>query len=318
MFSQLLKENCVSKNMNIAGITITLNDGYKLKEWQRWYEEYKGELGMHIIVDNGSEPDFIRELKTYFRDSIIIERKSNGACTIAYNDGIKKALEDKSIDGIMLIGNDIRIRNGSITKLYEFLYSNEKLGIVSPICLKKDSDVVEDYGARITKFLTMDADDSGAGKRIEDISELSRFSETVLGGCCLAKPEFYEKVGLQDEKLFMYSDEVDTGIRARLAGFSLGYIREAVAWHQHINPGGGVMRSTMAPYLICRNKVYLAKKHFGLSRVILVFLFQCANYSRLVIKNLGNCYGRRYYAFGIKGTIAGLLGNMSNDSQLWK
>lgn len=304
--------------MNIAGITITLNDGYKLKEWKKWYEEYKDELSLHIIVDNGSCCEYLSEIKSTFKNSLFITRTNNGACTIAYNDGIRKALEFADIDGIMLIGNDVRVKRGSITKLYHFLYSDEKIGIVSPICLMKDSMVVEDFGSSITKYLTMNANESGAGRNLDEILEEVRFTETVLGGCCLAKPEFYKRVGLQDEKLFMYSDEVDTGIRAKKAGYKLGFIKSAEAWHQHINPGNKRYRNHMAPYLINRNKVYLALKHFGISRAFLIFCFQCLNNSRLILKNIFEPEGRRYFTYGIKGSLAGLMGNMKNDSKFWE
>ena len=304
--------------MKIAGITITLNDDYKFKEWCKWYTEYKDELYVHIIVDNGSKPEYKKKMKEFFKDSIIIERDTNGACTIAYNDGIRMALSIPEVDGILLVGNDLRIKKGSLTNLYNFLYSDEKLALVSPICLRKDSTIVEDYGAKITKFLTMDAKSSGAGLDINDIKEETRYSETVLGGGCLAKPVFYREVGLQDEKLFMYSDEVDTGLRAKKAGYTLGYTKNAIAWHQHINPARGGFRSPMAPYLICRNKVYLAKKHYGMGRAFIVGLFMITNSFMMLFKNLSSKDGRNYHYFGVKGAVAGLNNNMSNDDRIWK
>ena len=41
--------------MKIAGISMTYNDGYKLKEWTEHYRQYKDELDYYIIVDNGSD-----------------------------------------------------------------------------------------------------------------------------------------------------------------------------------------------------------------------------------------------------------------------
>ena len=98
----------------------------------------------------------------------------------------------------------------------------------------------------------------------------------------------------------------------------MGYIKSAKAWHQHINPGNSTYRLPMAPYLINRNKVYLAKKHFGILRAMLVSSFQCLNNIRLILKNVSNPEGRRYYTFGIKGTFAGLINNMNNNCKLWK
>ena len=48
--------------MRVAAITITLNDDYKFEEWCKYYEEYKDEIYLHIIVDNGSKPTYISNL----------------------------------------------------------------------------------------------------------------------------------------------------------------------------------------------------------------------------------------------------------------
>lgn len=301
--------------MKIAAVSITMNDSYKLQEWKKWYEEYKDEVFVHIIVDNASDRNYVEQIKINFPDSILIERERNGACTIAYNDGIRKALEIDGIDAIMLIGNDVRVAKGGLTKLYNFLFSDETLGIVSPICLKKDSDIVEDFGSKITKLLTMDPISSGAGKHFFEIREGDHYSETVLGGCCMAKVRFYREVGLQDEKLFMYSDEVDTGIRARKAGFKLGYTKEATAWHQHINIPGHTRRHPFSQYLIARNKVYLANKHFGRFRQIYVFFAIFFKNSLILIKYMLLLKRKQivYPLWSMIGACYGLVGNMEHN-----
>ena len=49
--------------MKLAGVSITYNDGYKVNEWFRWYEEYKDELYKLIIVDNGSDPEYLKQVE---------------------------------------------------------------------------------------------------------------------------------------------------------------------------------------------------------------------------------------------------------------
>ena len=112
--------------MKVACITIAYNDDYKFEEWCKWYDIYKEELYLHIIVDNGSQKEFLDRVKAYFTNSHIIERKTNGGCTSAYNDGIRYALADPNVDAIMLLGNDIKCKKGSIKELYNYLFSDEK------------------------------------------------------------------------------------------------------------------------------------------------------------------------------------------------
>lgn len=300
--------------MKLAGIIITYNDGYKFKEWYQWYEEYRAELYKLIIVDNGSDLDYIKKVESTFKDAIIIKRATNGGCTSAYNDGIHKALEDPEVTHIALIGNDIRLASGTLTKCVELLDSQQDLGMVAPVLLNADSDVVADFGCSINLDLTMHP--YGVGMRLDELNEHYRFCEVVTGGMNVSKRSFYEAtVGLQDENLFMYSDEVDMALRAKKAGVKMAVTKEVVAWHQHINPPGNKRRHPFSNYLIARNKVYLAKKHYG--RIKQIKIFKHFFFINLMgyFKNLFSLKLNQliYPRWSMLGSLYGLMGNMKEN-----
>lgn len=300
--------------MKLAGVSITYNDGYKIKEWARWYEEYKDDLYKYIIVDNGSDPEFLKQVESLFNDATIIKRTTNGGCTGAYNDGIRKALEDPEVTHIALLGNDCRFKPGALTKCVELLDSDSELGMVAPVLLNADSDVVADFGCTINDDLTMNP--YGVGQKVDELSQDIRYCEAVTGGMNVAKRSFYEtKVGLQDEKLFMYSDEVDMGLRARKAGVKMAVTKEALSWHQHINPPGNKRRHPFSNYLIARNKVYLGKKHFGVGRQFSIFNHFFFINLLLFIKNLVTFKGNQliYHRWAMIGAWNGLTGNMKEN-----
>jgi GT2 family glycosyltransferase len=260
--------------MKIAAITVTYNDHYKVTQWFDYYSEYKNEISLHIIVDNGSDADFIKTIEKLFPNSIIIKRTCNGGCTAAYNDGIRYALNVKEVDSIMLIGNDIRIPADSISVLHNILFSNERYGIITPILFRKDSDIIHDYGSTISQLLYMNP--SHSGERLHDALPLIKEVKSVTGGMNIAKREYYETIGLQDEKLFMYSDEVDMGLRMAKTRFKAVITRRATAWHQHIAPPNVTGRQGYAEFFMRRNKIYLAYKHYGVLRAVYIFCFQLA------------------------------------------
>ncbi|MBP2639671.1 MAG: glycosyl transferase family 2 [Firmicutes bacterium] len=300
--------------MNIAAIVITYNDGYKFQEWIIHHQEYKDEIYMHIIVDNCSEPEYLKKVEEKFTHSVIIKRGSNGGCTAAYNDGIKYALSHPEVDAIMLIGNDIRLEKGGATTLYNLLMSNKQYGMVAPILLEKDSDTISDFGCTISTTLSMGP--FNAGEKIHDVGVDTHEAEALTGGMNLSKREFYEIVGLQDEKLFMYSDEVDMGIRALQNNFKMVATKTAKSWHQHINMS--VQSDTRHPfssYLIGRNKVYLSKKHFNFSRTLYVFLHYAKKaFMGCTISTLKrNDKAFQSNLWLLYGVINGLLGNMKHN-----
>jgi len=300
--------------MRLAGIIVTYNDSYKFKEWCRWYEEYKDELYKLIIVDNGSEPEYLHQVETYFVSAIIIKRDTNGGSTIAYNDGIRLALADPQVTHIALIGNDIRLSKGSLCKCVELLESDDTLGMVAPILLNADSDIVADFGDIISEELAMVC--FGKDMRLEDIPVSWRYCEGVTGGMNVSKRSFYETtVGLQDENLFMYSDEADMAIRARKAGVKMAATKEAIAWHQHINPPGNKRRHPYSNYLIARNKVYLGGKHFGTGKKIRIFNhFFFLNFQYSIKCLISLKWSQLVYPrWAMLGAVNGLLGNMKEN-----
>jgi len=298
--------------MKIAAITVFCNEIFRLEKWKEYYNDYQYELYLHIIINNGNIEDSII-LKNEFPTSIIIETQ-NKALTAAYNLGIKYALNSMQIDSIMLIGNDMKFPKGNMTLLHDFLYSNEKYGIVSPIILIKDSLDIENYGSGINKDLSMSLFQTNIN--INNVEEKFKIVECVPGGMNMAKRVFYEEVGLQDEFLFMYSDEIDTGLRARQYGYYLATTKISVAWHQHIYADKkSTRRHPFTKYLMARNKVYLAKKHFGYSLMIFVFVLYVIKSVKstciMLIKSRSELLID--YRWQLLGAVNGMLGIMKQN-----
>lgn len=294
--------------MKVAVITITYNDDYKFEEWCRWYDEYKEEIALHIIVDNGSSKSYLDRVKKYFNKSVVLERTTNGGCTGAYNDGLRVALEHKEIDGIMLLGNDIKLPKGTITQMYKFLHSNPQYGMVGAVVYRKDSNVIESYGDTVNCIGIPHI--NYRNKHIADIPHTLEVSY-VGGGVNLAKRDFYESVGLQDENLFMYNDEMDMFYRAKKLGWKEAVTKDAVAWHQHISyPSTNDLSWKMA-YLNGRNRVYIIKKHVGL-KGILMFFYMFGIETIVAIRDIRIAKSRRNYWWKIKGFCAGIMNKMDN------
>lgn len=295
--------------MKIAVLTVTYNDGYKFAEWVKWYEEYKNAVQYHVIIDNGSDLDYLKQVKDVFSNSIILENKTNVGSTGAYNKGIRYILENTDADYIALLGNDIRISSDSLILLAESIEKNPEVGMVAPILFEANSNIIADFGCNISRELTLVPYRSGElfSSNIEAIN----YCETVTGGANVASRDFYQVVGLQDELLFMYSDEVDMGIRAKREGYKMMALRDAQAWHQHINPNNRSYRKPYSNYLMARNKVYLANKHKMLkAKVHIIILFM-----KLAMKKKLKAIVLNEKVFNEQAlyTIAGLYYGLRND-----
>ena len=300
--------------MKVAGVSLTYNDNYKFEEWCNHYKNYKNDLFIHIIVDNNSNIEYFEKVKNSFKDSHIIRRSSNGGCTGAYNDGIRHALSIKEVDAIILIANDLSFKKETIKNLYKTLFSNSKIGLIAPIVLTKQTNVVEDFGCKISNSLMMI--EYCAGLNYANLKKDINYCEAIPGGINMARRDFYETVGLQDDKLFMFSDEVDMGIRSKQNGYIIASLKNAIVTHEHIyskNDKG--RREPYTKYLAGRNKVYLAKKHFGALKVIYIFLFYFFGAFFKIIVNSFKLNSNKIqdYIWMMIGSFMGFIGNMSSN-----
>lgn len=297
--------------MKIAGVSMTYNDGYKLKEWVDHYNQYKEQLDYYVVVDNGSKKEYVKALEEAFRDAVLIKRTSNGGCTGAYNDGIRYVLNNTDADAIVIIANDMKLKDNCLIKMYEYLYSDELLGIVSTAVLAKDSTTVDNYGHKIEKYRVIELD---KGKDVSELKPNNKYTDLVAGGFYMTKRKFYEEVGLQDENLFMYGDEFDTSIRTKKAGFKAGVTCETYVWHWHINESNATGRKPASNYLIARNRIYVSKKFFGTEMVLGSFwYFSLRQFLMLMTSGIikGNKDSIKKAKYCLIGGIKGLQGDMT-------
>lgn len=77
----------------------------------------------------------------------------------------------------------------------------------------------------------------GVPEQRDEGLEISRKSSSgevfgATGGAVIYKTEIFREIGLFDEKLFAYDEDVDIAWRARLAGFRFYYDSEAIVMHE--------------------------------------------------------------------------------------
>ena len=83
-------------------------------------------------------------------------------------------------------------------------------------------------------------------------------------GCAaMYKREMLDRIGLFDERMFMYNEDTELGVRARKAGYYCLYVREAVVTHY-----GASHNNLTKLWRNERNRVLLLMKHYDLGQLI--------------------------------------------------
>ena len=108
-------------------------------------------------------------------------------------------------------------------------------------------------------------------------------TDRAAGAFMAASRQVVDAVGLLDDDLFAYVEDVDWCCRARAAGFEIWFVPDALAWHRVSASTGGERASTHALYYGVRNTIAVSERHLPLRPplrelrrwlILAVFLFQ--------------------------------------------
>lgn len=309
----ILKRILKKYNMKIATITLFCNERFRLDNWLQYYSEYKDDVYLHVIVNNGTHSD-TEYLKQLFPESLVLYSPTKNMIS-SYNLGLQEILKDKEVDAISQITNDIKLSECGFSRLYNFLYSNEHYGMVSPILFNKDSDVICQYGSTINMW-NMSYNHNFANCHADEIKDRYMECSGLPGGINLGKRKMYEKIGFQDEQIYMYADETDLGIRIKEAGYVLAVTSDVQAWHQHVNLPGRKLRNPRAAFFMGRNHIYIAKKYFGEKVIICTFLYNIRKVVIYFIACIVHNRSREEYVYNwyfLCGIWKALCNDFNND-----
>ena len=293
--------------MVIAVITVFHKERFRVDDWKRYYAEYREDVSLHVIVNNG-DPEDDSYLQESFPSSKILFCPSS-SLMVAYNQGLREVLAHPEVDAVAQVGNDLRIEAGGLKALYDYLFSQDGLAMVAPVLLRKDSDVVDCFGCRVD-LRNLDFFHLDAGTHLDRQAPSDRMVTGLPGGMFLARRDRYETFGFQDENLVMYSDELERSLKVMSIGWKMGATSRVRSWHQHVNPGGKVQRSPHAAFLMGRNPVLIARKYLSgrtAFRVFLRRLYVGLDELRSAVMHAKSWEHHRFGWALVKGAFAGLF-----------
>lgn len=252
-----------------------------------------------IIVDNNS-PDDSLEILRMLDGVILIESKENGGFSYGNNLGIKYALS-RNCEGVVLLNNDTVISED----FFEHFISTNCDEVVVPKILYYDHPDVIWYAGGEIRY------DKGLpihhGMNQKDSMEFSgkKYTDYACGCCILIPRSILDRIGLLNEKYFMYWEDCDYTLRLFKAGLKISYMPEAKVWHKVSMSSDA--NSPAYIYYFNRNRFYVLKHYnFGLSawiytvltrliRVLMSFFYKSND--RMIIK------AWKDYRKGIMGKI---------------
>jgi len=255
-----------------------------------------------FLVDNNSSDDSASIFEKKYKDNTSIEQIQTGFNLgyIGNNVGIKKSLKEK-YDYTLLINNDVIVDPGFLSELL----NGAKLGydLVGPkiyfapgyefhqdwYSSKDKGNVIWSAGGQID-WNNVYGSNIGVDQVDKGQFDTNNDNIDFLTGCCLlVNNRVFKKIGLLDDKYFMYLEDLDFCQKAKKNKFKLAYIYKSKIWH--VNSGSSKSGGDLHDYFITRNRLY-----FGINNASLKTKFALIRES---IKQLTSPNSSRWKKRGI-------------------
>lgn len=235
---------------------------------------HKRELAV-VVCDNGSNDDSVEQVLAwageYFDlkegsgegDFWLIQTGANLGYAGGNNVGIRFALE-QGFEFIWILNNDTAPAEHALEALLACARGAPQVGIFG-------STVVDYYqpnrvqmagGCRYYPLTTIMQPVHG-GRDLNAVLAAPESVELayVSGAAMFCRAEVFRRVGLLDERFFLYYEELDLARRARRVGFELGWCKRSLVYHK-----GGV--STGGRSAVNRKESWLSNYHENLSTLL--------------------------------------------------
>jgi GT2 family glycosyltransferase len=221
-----------------------------------------------IIADDSSTDGSLEYVKRHFDGIRLVSMPKNGGYSKNNNNAIRYAMRSYDPDYILLLNNDIVIKDSRwISKMVSLAEKDNSIGIVGCKLLYPNGKI-QHAGVEIGMF------PSNRGRGEKDIGQYDSIEELegVTGAAMLIKKRVIKVIGLLDENFYMGYEDVDYCIMARKAGFRIIYDGKVKLTHLEgftsTNSKNSDLRDRMFYYQV-RNYTYLALKNFGLIKKVI-------------------------------------------------
>ncbi len=213
-----------------------------------------------IVVDNASRDGSAAMVRDAFPHCRLLELDVNVGFGSANNQGADIAQGDT----LLLLNSDAWLDPAALPRLSAALDKDSGLGLVAPQLRYPDGRRQFAWApetgvlGEALQMLRNRFESRAFSHRIP-----SRWLRPLLGpgwisaACVLIRRSAFEAIGGFDDKIFMYFEDVDLSRRLRQAGWRLGIVDEAVAYHVK----GGSRPSDRGEIEYRRAQLYYYRKH---------------------------------------------------------
>ncbi len=211
-----------------------------------------------ICVDNGSTDGSVEAVRARHPEAHLIENGRNLGFAGGCNAGIRWAL-DQGARWVVLVNNDAVVAPDAIAGFARAAEAHPGAGMLAgKLYLADRPERVWYAGQRFLAGLGYSGRHRGEGRRDGPRYERIRPTDRANGALMAVSRAAIDEIGLLDEELFAYVEDVDWSLRAREAGYEILFVPGARGWHR---VGASTAGAAHNSYYGTRNMVVVCERH---------------------------------------------------------
>jgi GT2 family glycosyltransferase len=194
-----------------------------------------------VVVDNASNDDVTDRIKEKFPEVRLIVNSMN----LGFSRACNLALREINREYILLLNPDTEILDSNLKEMIRFLDENSRVGILGSKILDDKGDIQRSaFPKRTVLREILDIIPYKKLERILPVNWTDRFYDKLIkesedpfkvfwvtGACFLVRKRVLDEIGLFDENLFLFSEDVDFCWRAQRKGWKVIYFPQAKIIH---------------------------------------------------------------------------------------
>src|SRR5579872_5488657 len=245
---------------------VTLN--YKKKEltiacieslWEQYKQDFRQSKMEVVIVDNDSQDDSVEAIRKVikeknFTNMHVVANSSNAGFGAGCNLGAAKSKGDF----ILFLNNDTIVKDNGILRMGLYAQDHPDVAILGGQLRNFDGTLQASVGKFYTPWYAFLLLVGGQRYGLLDRSPKTiQQVEWVKGGLLMIRRDVFEEIHGFDEKIFMYTEDMELCYRAHLAGKKIYFYPAVMVLHkEHASTS-----KTFAIVNIYKNLLYFYKKH---------------------------------------------------------
>jgi GT2 family glycosyltransferase len=212
-----------------------------------------------VVVDNGSTDGSAEAVEASFPDAVMIRMGRNVGFSGGVNAGIATALE-RGADALLLLNNDMVVEPGFLAPLVDASMQPGVAAACSQILHADGSERIWYAGATFHPRRGHHGRNIGYRDQPLPASGAPYPVDCACGGAMLIPRSALDEVGLFDDDLFAYREDLDWSLRARARGRHVLVVPASVVRHKFSASSGGGSSPTSL-YYDTRNGIVVAERH---------------------------------------------------------